>query len=95
MKNVKTPKITDGNESGSLTSIQITIFNSVQKKADLCLNFDDKQQPLKNDQGVYVTWSKSTNSVLEDGVEGTALRFNGDRLEIPYYNNKVRWCLLL
>ena len=61
----------------------------------MCLNFDDDQHPLKNDKGIYVTWSKSSKSLLETSVEGTALRFNGDRLEIPYYNNKVRLpCLL-
>ncbi|KAK2154968.1 hypothetical protein LSH36_252g01036 [Paralvinella palmiformis] len=59
------------------------------KKPTICLDFNDKQQPFKNSQGFYVSWSKyNTATVLDNGVEGTALRFNGDRLEIPAYNNK-------
>ncbi|KAK2155929.1 hypothetical protein LSH36_226g00004 [Paralvinella palmiformis] len=62
--------------------------NDLEKRPTIYLDFDDSQRPLKNDQGVYVTWTKSSISVLENGVEGTALRFNGDRLEIPFYDNK-------
>ena len=71
----------------------IKLFSSLlgDKKPTICLDFNDKQQPFKNSQGFYVSWSKyNTATVLDNGVEGTALRFNGDRLEIPAYNNKVR-----
>ncbi|KAK2140183.1 hypothetical protein LSH36_1449g00006 [Paralvinella palmiformis] len=61
-----------------------------QTKRVLSLDFDDKNHPLKTNQGIYVTWTKASMSLLEAGVEGSALRFNGDRLEIPFYNNKYR-----
>jgi hypothetical protein len=67
-----------------------TIFVLAAKKPVVCLDFNDRNRPFKNGQYTYVSWSTySTVTTLEPGVERSALRFDGDRLEIPLYNNKV------
>ena len=60
------------------------------KEPTMCLDFNNKRDPFKNSKGFYVSWSRyNTATVLDTGIEGLALRFTGDRLEIPAYNNKV------
>ena len=72
------------------------MFVLAETKPTVCLDFNDAAQPMKNPQYTYVSWSKwSTVNTLEPGIEGTALRFNGDRLKIPHYDDKVSSRMLL